>query len=96
MVMSLVNCEINSTHIPVFFCLFNIMSMLKKIELVLDLNAIEADAMEDSDEIQDIQHQERPQRDEDLFDFDGMAFDVGGSSACYAAPRDEWDPVNFD
>ena len=54
MVMSLVNCEINSTHIPVFFCLFNIMSMLKKIELVLDLNAIEADAMEDSDEIQDI------------------------------------------
>ena len=37
-----------------FFCLFNIMSMLKKIELVLDLNAIEADAMEDSDEIQDI------------------------------------------
>jgi len=28
--------------------------MLKKIELVLDLNAIEADAMEDSDEIQDI------------------------------------------
>ena len=93
MVMSLVNCEINSTHIPVFFCLFNIMSMLKKIELVLDLNAIEADAMEDSDEIQD---QERPQRDEDLFDFDGMAFDVGGSSACYAAPRDEWDPVNFD
>ena len=58
------------------------MSMLKKIELVLDLNAIEADAMEDSDEIQDIQDQERPQRDEDLFDFDGMAFDVGGSSAC--------------
>ncbi|XP_066324257.1 uncharacterized protein [Miscanthus floridulus] len=65
-------------------------SELSALKLVLDLNAIEADAMEDSDEI-DIQDQERPQRDEDLFDFDGMAFDVGGSSACYAAPRDEWD-----
>jgi hypothetical protein len=70
----------------------------KNSELVLDLDVVEADAMEDSDEIQDIQNQERPQRDEDLFDYDGVTFDVGGSSPRHAAPEpeDEWDPLNFD
>ena len=47
--------------------------------------------MEESDEIQDIRNLER---EEDLFDYDGIALDVGGPSD--DAPEDEWDPLNFD
>ena len=47
--------------------------------------------MEESDEIQDIRNLER---EEDLFDQDGIALDVGGPSD--DAPGDEWDPLNFD
>ena len=47
--------------------------------------------MEESDEIQNIQNLER---EEDLFDQDGIALDVGGPSD--DAPEDEWDPLNFD
>ena len=90
MVMSLVNCEISSTYIHFFS--FNIISILiKKSELVLDLDVVEADAMEESDGIQDIRNLER---EEDLFDYDGIALDVGGPSD--DAPEDEWDPLNFD
>ena len=58
---------------------------------MLDLDVVEADAMEESDEIQDIRNLER---EEDLFDYDGIALDVGGPSD--DAPKDEWDPLNFD
>jgi hypothetical protein len=53
--MSLLNCEINFlTYIQVF-CLFNIISMLEKnSELALDLDAVEVDVMNDSDEVEDI------------------------------------------
>jgi hypothetical protein len=58
---------------------------------VLDLDVVEADAMEESDEIQGIRNLER---EEDLFDYDGIVLDVGGRSD--AAPKDEWDSLNFD
>jgi len=57
---------------------------------VLDLDVVEADAMDSSDEILDNQNQER---EEDPFDYDGIALDVGGP--CDPAPEEEWDPVNF-
>ena len=52
---------------------------------------LKIDAMEESDEIMDNRNHER---EEDLFDYDGISFDVGGPS-CDAAPEDEWDPLNF-
>ena len=76
MVMFLVNCEIGSTYIHFFS--FNIISILiKKSELVLDLDVVEADAMEESDEIMDNRNHER---EDDLFNYDGISFDVGGPS----------------
>jgi hypothetical protein len=70
---------------------------IKKSELVLDLDAVEDDAMDD---VEGIQEDERPIRNEDLFDYSGMAIDVGVSSPCDdgAEPGsgDEWDPLNFD
>ena len=58
---------------------------------MLDLDVVEADAMEESDEILDIRNLER---EEDLFDYGGIGLDVGGPSD--DAPEDEWDPLNFD
>jgi hypothetical protein len=58
--------------------------LIKNSELVLDLDVVDADAMEESDEIQDIQNLER---EEDLFDYNGIAFDIGGPSD--AAPEGE-------
>lgn len=52
------------------------------------------------DDVEGIQEDERPIRNEDLFDYSGMAIDVGVSSPCDdgAEPGsgDEWDPLNFD
>lgn len=95
--MYLVNCEIHSTTYK-FFLIYIITSYLcgKISELVLDLDAVEVDAMEDSDEVQDIQTKEFPQRNEDLFDYDNIALDIGGSSPREAAPEPQWDPLNFD
>jgi hypothetical protein len=67
--------------------------------LTLDLDAVEVDVMNDSDEVEDIQNQERPQRNEDLFNYDGVAIEVGGSSPRSDAtpePEDEYDHLNFD
>ena len=66
--------------------------------MVLDLDVVEVDAMEDSDEVQDIQNKEFPQRNEGLFDYDSIALDIGGggSSPREAASEPQWDPLNFD
>ena len=57
---------------------------------MLDLDVVEANAMHLSDEIPDNQNHER---EEDPFDYDGIALDVGGP--CDPAPEDKWDPMNF-
>jgi len=54
------------------------------------LDVVEANAMHLSDEIPDNQNHER---EEDPFDYDGIALDVGGH--CDPAPEDKWDPMNF-
>ena len=46
---------------------------------------MEADA---SDEIME----EPDLRQEDAFDYDGIALDIGAGGA---EPQDEWDPINF-
>ncbi|XP_039803646.1 uncharacterized protein LOC120667686 [Panicum virgatum] len=54
--------------------------------LELDLDLVEADAMDESDEIMDDQNLSH----EDAYDYGGMAFDVGGEQ-----PQDEWNPIDF-
>jgi hypothetical protein len=83
-----VSCEISLINIYTSFCLYTITSKLinKASDLELDLDLVEADAMDDSDEIMDDQNF----RQEDAHDYGGIGIDVGG-----AEPQDEWDPINF-
>ncbi|XP_066313648.1 uncharacterized protein [Miscanthus floridulus] len=60
-------------------------------DLELNMDMVEANAMDDSDEI--IEDQEYQNlRQEDAYDYGGFAVDVGGAEP---QAQDEWDPIRF-
>ncbi|CAO2199203.1 unnamed protein product [Urochloa humidicola] len=79
--------RLNSEELEAFRTKLSELSIQCSDDWELDLDLVEAEAMDESDEVVDVQNL---RHQEDAYEYGGMAFEVGGEQ-----PEDEWDPINF-